>query len=128
MAPTPRFMFRANAVALGGRLYSPQDIVIEVDGASSLSSAGGRSRATIKGQQYGDLVRFGSASTNAEGQFDDPKQAMDAIAGGLAEDQLATTTTVTAELNDLAVGQGPTLTVQRIAATFVTRNSKKRDE
>jgi len=125
MAPTPRFMFRANAVALGGRLYSPQDIVIEVDGASSLSSAGGRSRATIKGQQYGGLVQFGSASTDAQGQFDDPKQAMDAIAGGVDENTLATTTTVGGELNGLTVGQQPVLTIGRIAAMFVTRSATK---
>ena len=38
-----RFIFRGNAVALGGRIVRPQDLMIESSVASSLTVVGGRS-------------------------------------------------------------------------------------
>ncbi len=44
-------------------------------GASSLGVSGGRSQAQIEGRSFGDVIRFGSAMTLAEGLYDDERLA-----------------------------------------------------
>jgi hypothetical protein len=67
----PRFVFHANAAAMGGRIGKPKDILIDSGAASSLTAAGGRSIAKTAKGSVGDQISFGSASTSAEGSFDD---------------------------------------------------------
>jgi hypothetical protein len=124
MQPARRFIFRGNASALSGRIYRPQDIGLESDCASSLTVAGGRSVSRVGGKQFGDVVRFGSAFTSAEGVFDDTKQAIEMTFGRVAEGSLTTSTAVTAEIQDLVIGIGPRLTIGRLRGTL---NAKSPD-
>jgi hypothetical protein len=117
-----RFVFRGNAAAFGGRLFRPTDIVIEASGASCLPVTGGRSRSRIPTVAFGDVIRIGSAFTLAEGFFDNAAQAIDLTNHNVAEDSLTTSTTVSAEVDDLAVGRKPVLTAKKVLATFRSRS------
>jgi hypothetical protein len=99
-----RYIFNGSAVAFGGRLVRPTDVVLASDGASALSVAGGRTVWSAKGLTFGKAVRIASASTFAEGLFDDLKQAIEASHGRVAEDTLTSTTSVNAEVKGLSVG------------------------
>jgi hypothetical protein len=115
-----RFVFQGNAAAYGGRLVRPADIVIEARGGSSLPVAGGRCQSALQPVQFGDFIRVGSASTFAEGLFDDLKQAVEASFGRVRQDTLTATTTVNAEVRDIVVGTKPQLTVKRLRAALVS--------
>jgi hypothetical protein len=116
-----RFVFHGEAAAYGGRLVRPVDIVIEARGGSSLPVTGGRSRSELQPVQFGDFIRVGTASTFAEGLFDDLKQAVEASFGRVREDTLTATTTVNAEVHDIVVGTKPRLTVKRLRAALVSK-------
>jgi hypothetical protein len=117
-----RFVFRGNAAAFGGRLFRPTDIVIEASGASCLPVTGGRSRSRIPAVAFGDVIKIGSAFTLAEGFFDNAAQAIDLTNHKVAEDSLTTSTTVSAEVDDLAVGRKPVLTARKVLATFRSKS------
>jgi hypothetical protein len=125
---TRRFVFRGNAAALGGHIYRPKDFAIQVIGASSLPVTGGISHADIKGQAFGDSLRFGSATTHAEGVFDNAAQAIEMTKRHIPEDRLTTTTTVAAEVHDLVVGKKPQLVVKRLSAKLVGHSPKASGE
>jgi hypothetical protein len=118
---TRRFVFRGNASALAGQILRPKTIVVDLDGASSLGVSGGRSRAEVKGRSFGDIIRFSSAMTFAEGIFDDEKAARAVSEQKGRQEDLATTTTVTSEIRELGVGQNPLFTAKRIRGTLVSR-------
>lgn len=118
---TRRFVFRGNASALSGQIYRPKTIIVDTDGASSLGVSGGRSRAEIKGRAFGDVVRFGSAMTLAQGLFDDEKAAKAVTDHKGRQDDLSSTTTVTAETRELAVGSTPRFMAKRIRGTLISR-------
>lgn len=120
---TRRFVFRGNAAALSGQIYRPKTIIVDMDGASSLGVSGGRSRAEIKGRSFGDIVRFASAMTLAEGIFDDEKIARAVTDHKGRQEDLSSTTTVTAETRELAVGQNPLFVAKRIRGTLVSRKA-----
>ena len=118
-----RFMFHGDAVAIGGRLVRPMDVVLDPKCASALPVTGGRTSSRIKGRSFGRFIRFGSASTSAEGLVQNPKQAV-AISRGLFEREDASTAThVRAEISKLAVGFRPKLTVKRIVAVLSARSA-----
>jgi hypothetical protein len=120
---TRRFVFRGNASALGGQIFRPKTFIVDLDGASSIGVSGGRSRAEIKGRSFGDFIRFESAMTLAEGLFDDEKAASAVTDHKGRQDDLRTTTTVTAEMRGLSIGRAPGVifTTKRIRATLVSR-------
>ena len=111
-----RFIFRGNAAAFGGRIVRPEDVVLEASGASVLTVAGGRSSWSTKDVKFGDFVRLRSASTFAEGLFDDTKKAVALSHGKVAEDTLTATTVVRAEVKELVVGSKPQLKIKAIRA------------
>jgi hypothetical protein len=111
-----RFIFRGNAAAFGGRIVRPEDVVLEMPGASSLPVTGGRSVARIGRTQFKEFVSFDSASTFAEGTFDDRQAAIALSNHVLQEDALTTSTRVQAEIRKLVVGSKQRLTVERLAA------------
>ena len=111
-----RFIFRGNAAAFGGRFVRPEDIVLEMPGASSLPVTGGRSVARIGRTQFKEFLSFDSASTFAEGTFDDRQAAIALSNHVLQEDALTTSTRVQAEIRKLVVGSKQRLTVERLAA------------
>ena len=113
-----RYLFHATASALSGRIYRPQDIVLESGCASALTVAGGRHVSRVGAKQFGDVVRFGAAFTSAEGVFDDAKRAVEMTYGRVAQETLTATTVVTSELQDLVLGVGPRLTVGHLRGTL----------
>jgi hypothetical protein len=124
MDATRRFVFRGNAAAFGGRLYRPDDIFIEAPGASCLPVVGGRSRSQMRALAFGEAIKIGSASTLAEGVFDDTAQALELTHHRIAEDSLTTSTTVSAEIRELSVGRKPVLTAKKVQATFRGRSPR----
>jgi hypothetical protein len=122
-----RFLFHGNASALGGRIVrkhrTPIDLVIDPCCESSLMPVGGRSHSKVPGKVYDKgLVSFGTASTFAEGLFENHQQAIEANLGRIGEDHLVARTQVTAEIHDVVVGKGPTLTVRCLRATLHSRS------
>jgi hypothetical protein len=117
-----RFVFRGNAAAIGGRIVRPKDLVIESGVASSLTTVGGRSQSKGGALQFGDFVSYGSASTLAEGVFDDFAKHVELSHERIAEESLRTTTRVHAELVGLSVGNKVKLTVKRLHAALMSKS------
>jgi hypothetical protein len=124
MELTKRFLFRGNASALSGLFYRPNTVIVDMPGASSLGVSGGRSQAQIQGRSFGDVIRFGSAMTFAEGLYDDERQARDVSNHIGLPEELNSTTNVAAEIRDLAVGKKPLFTARRIRGALVSRSPK----
>src|SRR5688572_7566062 len=119
---TRRFVFRGNASAIAGQIFRPKTIIVDVNcGGSSLGVSGGRSQAQIKAQSFGEIIKFGSAFTLAEGLFDDAKQAAAVTDHKGRQSNLDSTTTVTAETRDVSVGVKPVVTLKRVRGTLVSR-------
>jgi hypothetical protein len=124
MDVTRRFVFRGHASAAAGQIYRPKTIIVDVKGgASSLGVSGGRSQSQIGGASFGDIIKFGSAFTLAEGLFDDEKQAAAVTDHKGRQSQLSSTTTVTAETREISVGIKPVVTIKRVRGTLVSRSS-----
>src|SRR5213076_860352 len=77
---------------------------------------GGRSVARIPRTDFKGFASFESASTLAEGLFDDRDGAIALSNHEVREDSLRTTTRVQAELRQLTVGRTPRLRAARLAA------------
>jgi hypothetical protein len=122
-----RFVFRGNAAAFGGRFVRPDDVVLEMPGASSLPVVGGRSISTFSGpaEKFKGYLSFESASTFAEGQFDDREQAIALTHGRVKEETLVTSTRVRAEINKLTVGTEKRLTVGSMVAELVSTSPQR---
>jgi hypothetical protein len=122
MQLTRRFVFRGNASALSGQVFLPRNLIVDLEGgASSLGVSGGISRSQIGGTAFGDVISFGSAMTHAEGRFDEEALAREVVSHKRRQDELTTTTTVTAEVRELRVSQKPVMTIKRIRGTLVSR-------
>jgi hypothetical protein len=122
MELTKRFLFRGNASALSGLFYRPKPVIVDMPGASSLGVSGGRSQSRIQGSSFGDVMRFGSAMTLAEGTYDDVKLAT-AVSNHEAEPfTLNSTTKVVSEIRELAVGQKPLFRAKLIRGALVSRS------
>jgi len=119
---TRRFVFRGNASAIAGQILRPKLIIVDVHGgASSLGVSGGRSQSQISGMAFGEIIKFGSAYTLAEGLFDDQKQAAAVTDHKGKQSELNSTTTVTAETREVSVGVKPVVTIKRVRGTLVSR-------
>src|SRR5687767_16041676 len=119
---TRRFVFRGNASAIAGQIFRPKTIIVDVDcGGSSLGVSGGRSQSQIDGKSFGDIIRFGSAFTRAEGLFDDEKRAAAVTDHKGRQSELSSTTTITAEAREISVGVKPVVTLKRVRGTLVSR-------
>jgi hypothetical protein len=126
---TRRFVFRGNASAIAGQIFRPKTIIVDVScGGSSLGVSGGRSQSQIKGQSFGDIIKFGSAFTLAEGLFDDEKQAAAVTDHNGKQSQLTSTTTVTAETREVSVGVKPVVTIKRVRGTLVSHSPAQSGE
>ena len=125
MQLTRHFRFKGYASALSGLLYVPKTTVIDLDcGSCALGVMGGRARAEVKSKSFGDAVRIASATTLAEGVFDDEKRARAVVSHQGRQDELASTTTVSADVREMSVGnnEGPFFTAKRLRATLVSRS------
>ena len=122
-----RFVFRGNAAAFGGRFVRPDDVFLEMPGASSLPVVGGRSVSSFTGpaDRFKGYLSFESASTFAEGKFDDVKKAIALTHGKVLEETLVTSTRVRAEINGLTVGTEKRLTVGRMVAELRSTSPRR---
>jgi hypothetical protein len=119
---TRRFIFRGNANAISGRIVRPADVLIDSGVASSLTVVGGKSTARAAATRFGEWVSVGSASTSAEGVFDDVKQQIERTYKRVREDSLTTTTHVHAEVTSLVVEGTPRLKVSRMHAALTSKS------
>ena len=118
-----RFVFRGNAAAIGGRIVRPADTILDSVVASSLTVAGGRSRARAGPARFGEFVSFASAATSAEGLFDNVQGQIDRTFGKVPEDSLTTTTRVSADVTALSIGgDKPKLTIKHLHAALTSKS------
>ena len=118
-----RFLFHASASAFGGRIVAPNDTLLDSGAASALTAVGGRSAGRAKRTRYGKFAAFGAANTLAEGLVDDAKGWATALCDNDDCDTYSTSTTVGAELLDVAIGVKPRFTAKRIAGGFEARSA-----
>jgi hypothetical protein len=123
-----RFMFHGDAVAVGGRIVRPSEIVLDPMCASALPVTGGRTTCKIKGKSFGKFVSFGSATTSAEGLLQSRKQALAVSRGEIERDTAHTTTSVRAEITNIKVGNKPRLSVKRIVAALGAKSAPLGEE
>jgi hypothetical protein len=123
-----RFVFRGGAAPVGGRISRPKDLVIESGGASALTITGGRSRGELGRTRFGEFASVGSATTFAEGLFDDRQQVRELTHHRVAEESLTTTTTVRAEVRAVVVGRSPALRVEQLRAALVAQSPRASGE
>ncbi|HEX4568478.1 MAG TPA: hypothetical protein VH138_17725 [Vicinamibacterales bacterium] len=116
------FIFRGHAVAFGGQLIRPKPIVLEAPCSSALTVSGGRSIGRIPPTRFDEFFSVDSASTFAEGLFEDPKQFLDSTNHLVEEDTLTAVTHVNAEVNGLVIGREPRLTIKRVRADLRGRS------
>jgi hypothetical protein len=113
-----RQIFSAHASAFGGHIIRPKDIVLEAPSASALTVVGGRSVGRIPATEFGDFFKIRSASTFAEGLFDDRKAFLALTNHQVEEQTLTATTRVRAEVNGLVIGDEPRLTIRKLRAAL----------
>jgi hypothetical protein len=113
-----RQIFSAHAAAFGGHIIRPKDIVLEAPSASALTVVGGRSVSRIPATEFGDFFKIRSATTFAEGLFDDRKAFLALTNHQVEEQTLTATTRVRAEVNGLVVGDEPRLTIRKLRAAL----------
>jgi hypothetical protein len=105
-----RFIFHANAVALGAHIRRPTDFFVPAVASSCLPVTGGQAEVEVKAaaQNFSDLISFESAYTRAHGDFADTKRAADFTHGNYGANELPTNTFVEASLTGLriAIPQG----------------------
>src|SRR6266850_683421 len=80
-----RFVFRGNAVGVAGHIYKPDDLIIWVQGASSLPVIGGYSRSSVDRAAFGDVLSFDSVRTQATGDFSDTENAYKTLANSVVK-------------------------------------------
>jgi hypothetical protein len=128
MQHTRRLVFRGNAAAASGRILRPTDVLIDVNGASSLTVVGGISQSRIEAQTFGPYVRFARASTLAEGTFHDAQKALDLTYRRTDQDGMTATTRVSAEVDGLFIGGKPEFSVARVRAALSGQHTYGADE
>jgi len=143
MRDTRRYEFHGEATALGGRIVrigEGKDAKPVEDGfidlpASALTAVGGRSTTQLVGAQLtqpvaSSVVRFTSATTAAEGVFDDLRGQFAVTNGGRDLSTLTATTRVRAGVQGLEVGlRGEVqLKVQRVRGGFTSQSASSSGE
>ena len=122
-----RFIFHGHAVAIGGRIFRPEDVILDPRCASALAVTGGRTSSSLKAMRFGKYVRFASAETLAEGLFDKPKQVEALRSKSVGLETLSTTTTVRAEVQGLVVGTDVLLQVKRVRGSLISKSPAAAD-
>lgn len=112
-----RFLFHGHACAYSGRLYRPEDLIIPSPASAAISIAGGASESKGARRKYGDYLTVGSSTASAFGTFDDRKQAIAMTHHKVAEDSLTSTTTASAEINDI-VADSKRILVKQVSVSM----------
>jgi hypothetical protein len=117
-----RYVFHSHAAAFGGRIVRPKDIVLEAHGASALLVTGGRSVAQLQRTTFDEFFEVESANTLTEGFFEDLQGFIDVTNHKAEEQNLTSVSRARAEVNGLAIGRKPRLTIGRIRAELTHRS------
>jgi len=80
-----RFVFRGNAVGVAAHIHKPDDLIIWVQGASSLPVIGGYSRSNVDRAAFGDVLSFDNARTQATGDFSVRENAYKTLADSVVK-------------------------------------------
>lgn len=128
MELTRRLVFRGNAVAFGGRIVRPEVVPLEMPGASCIPVTGGRTVSRIGRTRFKNFASFESASTLAEGWFDDVKGAIALSNHTIKEETLTATTRVRGELAKLVFGSRKRFKVDRAAIELRSKNPAESGE
>ena len=118
-----RYVFHSHAAAFGGRIVRPKDIVLEAGGASALLVTGGRSVSQLPRTQFDDFFEVESASTLAEGSFEDTAALIEVTHRRTQEQTLSAVSRARTEVNGLAIGRKPRLMIGRIRAELTNRSA-----
>jgi hypothetical protein len=70
-----RFVFRGSAVGAAGHIHKPEDLIVWVQGASTLPVIGGYSRSTTERVKFSDIVTVEHVRTQVTGDFDKKQNA-----------------------------------------------------
>ncbi len=103
-----RFIFNGSAVAFAGRIRRPDDVFVNAAAPCHLPVTGGLSEARIEGPGvdpflYKNLITFSAAYSRAQGDFSDPRRAVDFTRGNHGQNELPTNTAVQTRLENLQV-------------------------
>jgi hypothetical protein len=115
MPVTPRFVFRGNAVVFGGRIYRPDDLILETRGSSSLPVVGGRSRSQFKALDLSPYLTIKKGESEAEGVFTASPMAR-LPPHRLDETAVPSRTIVTASAEGIEVGRDRRVAIGRLSA------------
>ena len=118
-----RYVFHSHATAFGGRIVDPKDIVLEAGGASALVVTGGRTVSRLGPTKIDEYFEVESASTLAEGSFEDPKAAIEVAHRRQPEHTLTAISRARAEVNGMAVGKKPRMVIGRIRVELTNRSA-----
>jgi hypothetical protein len=124
MQPTPRFLFRGEAVGLAGHIRRPDDMVIPPQASLSLPIIGGRGASAVAGGSFGGLLKFGSAVVTVSGDYYPTDKAAASTNGKHELYKLEKRTRVSTEVLDVSIvnpdgrSGGHTLTVARLATVM----------
>jgi hypothetical protein len=102
-----RFFFHGNAVALAAHIRRPDDYFIPAVASSCLPVTGGLAQADSEGQNFNDLISFGSASTHAKGDFVDQRSAAEYTRGNHGDNNLPTSTIVESTTKGFKISTPP---------------------
>jgi len=70
-----RFVFRGNAVGAAGHIHKPEDLIIWVQGSSTLPVIGGYSRDIAERVKFSDVLSVEHVRTQATGDFNQKEKA-----------------------------------------------------
>jgi hypothetical protein len=107
--PDKRFIFHGAALAFGGRIRRPDDLFLKAAAASNLPVTGGLVESHLASQEetkpfhYKDVITFSSAYSRAHGDYLDPKQALEFTNSNHGTNNLPTSTSVEARLENLKI-------------------------
>lgn len=80
-----RFIFRGNAVGAAGHIHKPEDLIIWVQGASSLPVIGGYSQSTVERVKFSDVLSVEHVRTQATGDFSETAKAYMTLANSVVK-------------------------------------------
>lgn len=106
--PEKRFIFNGSAVAFAARIRRPDDHFVKAAAPSHLPVTGGLSEAHLEGEgladyHYKNSITFKRAHSRAQGDFSDPRQAVQFTHGNHGQNSLRAETTVETTLEGLRI-------------------------
>jgi hypothetical protein len=123
-----RHIFTGNAAAASGIIIRPPAAPIEVEGASSLTVAGGRSRGALGQTRLGEFASLESAETSAIGEYADPERALALSHHEVPAETVETTTVVWSDVVGVRVGDELVVRIGHLHARLEGRSPRASGE